>query len=101
MSITIAVPPMAEQDRIMKWLDGETASFGVAIQRAHRELDFLREYRTRLIADVVTGKLDVREVAAGLPEEGEEPEPLEEAVTNTDEEGAGNDDDEVGEEASA
>ena len=28
----------------------------------------LNEYRTRLIADVVTGKLDVRDVAADLPE---------------------------------
>ena len=28
----------------------------------------LGEYRTRLIADVVTGKLDVREAAAALPE---------------------------------
>ena len=34
-----------------------------------REIDLLREYRTRLIADVVTGKLDVREAAAKLPEE--------------------------------
>jgi len=29
----------------------------------------LHEYRERLIADVVTGKVDVREVAAQLPEE--------------------------------
>ena len=29
----------------------------------------MREYRTRLVADVVTGKLDVREAAARLPEE--------------------------------
>ena len=36
----------------------------------------LREYRTRLIADVVTGKLDVRAAAAALPEEDEEPEVL-------------------------
>lgn len=35
---------------------------------AEREIDLLREYRTRLIADVVTGKLDVREAAAWLPE---------------------------------
>ena len=35
----------------------------------------LSEYRTRLIADVVTGKLDVRESATRLPEEAEEPEP--------------------------
>ena len=34
-----------------------------------REIDFLREYRTRLVADVVTGKLDVREAAARLPDE--------------------------------
>ena len=42
-----------------------------------REIDLLREYRTRLIADVVTGKLDVREAAARLPG-GRGPEPLDE-----------------------
>ncbi|MBK6733134.1 MAG: hypothetical protein IPG61_03445 [bacterium] len=39
------------------------------ISRLQREIDLLREYRTRLIADVVTGKLDVREAAAQLPDE--------------------------------
>ena len=39
-----------------------------AIAGARREVALLREYRTRLIADVVTGKLDVRDAAAGLPE---------------------------------
>lgn len=34
-----------------------------------REIDLLREYRTRLVADVVTGELDVREAAARLPDE--------------------------------
>ncbi|MEK7278304.1 MAG: hypothetical protein AAB342_06650 [Chloroflexota bacterium] len=41
-----------------------------------------REYRTQLIADVVTGKLDVREAAWGLPEEGgeaDDAEPVTEA----------------------
>ena len=33
-----------------------------------REVGLLRKYRSRLIADVVTGKLDVREAATGLPE---------------------------------
>ena len=42
-----------------------------AARRAERAISLLREYRTRLIADVVTGKLDVREVAAELPEEEE------------------------------
>ena len=39
----------------------------------------MREYGTRLIADVVTGKLDVREAAARLPDEVKELEPLDEA----------------------
>ena len=33
------------------------------IERTNREIDLLREYRTRLIADVVTGKVDVRHLA--------------------------------------
>ena len=39
-----------------------------AIEHAQRHIALLNEYRTRLIADVVTGKLDVRETAAALPE---------------------------------
>ena len=35
----------------------------------------MEEYRTRLIADVVTGKLDVREEAARLPDEANDGEP--------------------------
>ena len=37
--------------------------------RAEREIFLLREFRARLIADVVTGKLDVREAAVQLPVE--------------------------------
>jgi type I restriction enzyme, S subunit len=50
----------------------ETASFDSTITRLEREIELLREYRTRLVADVVTGKLDVREAAARLPEEAGE-----------------------------
>ncbi len=50
-----------------------TASIDTAIARARRQIDLLEEHHTRLIADVVTGKLDVREAAAQLPKEaGEE-----------------------------
>ena len=41
----------------------------MVIQHTQREINLIREYRTRLIADVVTGKLDVREAAARLPNE--------------------------------
>ena len=37
------------------------------------QVELLQEYRTRLIADVVTGKLDVREAAAQLPDGDDEP----------------------------
>lgn len=38
------------------------------VNRAGRKTSLINEYRTRLIADIVTGKLDVREAAAALPE---------------------------------
>ena len=70
--------------------------------RAEREIDLLREYRTRLIADVVTGKLDVREAAARLPDEAEEPEALDEIAAEGEGGEAGADDaDEVPAEAEA
>lgn len=46
----------------------ECAPMTTAITRYEREIALLREYRTRLTADVVTGKLDVRAAAAQLPE---------------------------------
>ena len=67
--LPIMLPPVAEQFRIVKSIEVETAEFNTAISRLEREIDLLREYRTRLVADVVTGKLDVREAAASLPDE--------------------------------
>ena len=54
------------------------AEFDDLVECARREIALLREYRTRLIADVVTGKVDVRAAAQGLPDEVEEMEPLHE-----------------------
>jgi len=71
--IPIVIPPIAEQESIIVGLHAETREIVTAAQRIEREIDLLREYRTRLIADVVTGKLDVREAAAGLPEAEETP----------------------------
>ncbi len=66
--ITLGIPPLPEQTAIACYLDDAIANISSAIDRANREIELLREYRTRLIADVVTGKLDVREAAADLPE---------------------------------
>jgi len=62
-------PSVDEQSRIAKWAEAETTTFDAAVARLEREIELLREYRTRLIADVVTGKLDVREAVARLPTE--------------------------------
>jgi type I restriction enzyme S subunit len=64
-----AVPPKHEAALIAEQLTNQTSELTTAIARLEREIELLREYRTRLVADVVTGKLDVRAVAAGLPEE--------------------------------
>ncbi len=83
-------------------MDERTDFLSRVIASARRELDLLREYRTRLIADVVTGKLDVREAAARLPQATEEAEPLDESETEAEaaETGAG-DTDEMPEEIEA
>jgi len=65
-------PPLEEQATIVEHLDEAIADIATAIARAIREIELLAEYRSRLIADVVTGKLDVREPAASLPDESEE-----------------------------
>ena len=64
-----AIPPMEEQEGINRALDSHVSRIDTAIDRARRQIELLREYRTRLIADVVTGKLDVRGAAARLPDE--------------------------------
>jgi type I restriction enzyme, S subunit len=78
--IRLPVPPMNEQADIMTQLDIDLSGVNSAMSRLEREIELLREYRTRLVADVVTGKLDVREAAARLPEE----EPPDTAQEDTD-----------------
>ena len=68
LNLHLPVPPEQEQKRIAVQIEETTADIDAAIGHARRQIELLREYRTRLIADVVTGKLDVREAAAGLPD---------------------------------
>lgn len=68
-NFSVPLPPIPEQIRINDWLKSQLASVNTTISRLSREIALLREYRTRLVADVVTGKLDVREAAARLPDE--------------------------------
>jgi type I restriction enzyme, S subunit len=67
--IPVLFPPVDEQSEIVAFCIETTADLTTAISRLSREIELLREYRTCLVADVVTGKLDVREAAARLPDE--------------------------------
>ena len=60
----IALPPIAEQNAILSKTSLQLSRINTVINCARRQVELMREYRTRLIADVVTGKLDVRDTAA-------------------------------------
>ena len=64
----IPFPETREQKTIVEEVETATASFDTAITRTEREIALMQEYRTRLTADIVTGKLDVRKAAANLPD---------------------------------
>lgn len=80
----VMLPPVAEQKAILDEVAIKTSGLDAAMIRTENEISLLREYRTRLIADAVTGKLDVRAAAAHLPEETEELEPIEETNGKSD-----------------
>lgn len=59
----IVTPPRDEQDRLVFWIERELSLLGQLRDQVQRQIALLRDYRTRLIADVVIGKVDVREAA--------------------------------------
>ncbi|MCY2950040.1 MAG: hypothetical protein NTZ71_17870 [Planctomycetota bacterium] len=66
--LKLPVPSIQEQQSILDQIRSKTQSLNTAIARTEREIALMQEYRTRLTADLVTGKLDVREAAAKLPD---------------------------------
>ena len=64
----VPMPDWDEQKAILDAVRVESSVLDRSIKRENRRIELLNEYRTRLIADVVTGKLDVRGAAATLPE---------------------------------
>jgi type I restriction enzyme S subunit len=90
-SLPIGIPPLTEQEQIVDSISRSTQPVIAATARTEREIALMEEYRTRLIADVVIGKLDVRAAAAKLPDltqEEAETEPEEAAAEDLEEAGA-------------
>ena len=67
LDIPFLRPPTDEQTHIVKYLRRATANVDSTIDRTHRQIALMNEYRTRLIADVVTGQIDVRDTVVELP----------------------------------
>jgi len=65
--IYVPRPPLDEQKGVVGGIENQSKTLDHALSRVDREISLLREYRTRLVADVVTGKVDVREAAKELP----------------------------------
>lgn len=68
--IIVGVPPITEQKNIVEYIKQETAQINTIIQTIEKEITLVQEYRTALIAEAVTGKIDVRdcEIAEVLEE---------------------------------
>jgi type I restriction enzyme M protein len=60
---TFALPPIDEQRRITAYLDSETVKIDALVEKSAKMIEALREYRSALITDAVTGRIDVREEA--------------------------------------
>ena len=67
---TIILPPRDEQEQLLKEIRHNLAGVDTSIDRARRQIELMEEYRTRLIADVVTGKIDVRAQRVSLSRQG-------------------------------
>lgn len=83
----IALPTVAEQFAIVESLGKQNTDLDGSIAASQREIDLIIEFRTRLIADVVTGKLDVRAAAADVPEASDFM-PLDDPIDESDDEEA-------------
>ena len=62
------VPPLPEQRAIADFLDRETAKIDALVGKVREAIDRLKELRSALISAAVTGKIDVREAPARVPD---------------------------------
>lgn len=60
ITLKIAIPLIDEQKKIVQFIDSETAIINTTISTIEKEIALVEEYKTALIAEAVTGKIDVR-----------------------------------------
>ena len=91
VKVDLPLIPLDEQKAIAEYITTEVAKIDNALPTFQKEIELLREYRTRLISDVVTGQIDVRDVVI--------PEYIPEEDTEIDTDDTGEDVEEVAEDA--
>lgn len=57
----IPIPPIEEQKEIVLKTQRYEETIDTTIKSIYKQISLLKEYRTRLISDVVTGQIDVRD----------------------------------------
>ena len=84
----IPVPPLQEQHEIVNFIRINNAKLDEVIDGLTKQIALLKEYRTRLISDVVTGQMDVRGIVVPeyVPETDEEDEEVDEPLSDAGEE---------------
>lgn len=57
--LRLLLPPIGEQEQILDYISEQSAQFDATVAKIEKEIDYLLEYRTALISEVVTGKIKV------------------------------------------
>jgi type I restriction enzyme S subunit len=66
LNLFVFVPNIDEQQEIVRFIKSTVLKIDISLNQIQKEIDLLQEYRTALISEVVTGKVDVRdEMVAG------------------------------------
>jgi type I restriction enzyme S subunit len=60
-NLEMPLPPIEEQSAILNYINNENLAFDTLISKYQKQIDLMQEYRTSLISQAVTGKIDVRE----------------------------------------
>ena len=69
-SVRILVPPVSEQEAIIGHLARVMKDLNVSVSQMRQQIQLVREYRSKLVVDVVTGKLDARGTSTDLEHNG-------------------------------
>ena len=59
--LLILVPPLSEQRAIASYLDAQTTKIDTTLSELKSQIEDLRRYKSSVITEAVTGKVDVRQ----------------------------------------